>query len=207
MWSAWSLGRFTPLETFRYPLGKRLDGRRIVLGTMERRHISYFCQESNLIPQLTYCLYRLSCPYINMQWTYLWNRLSFTAKMWSFLTERSKHLSISLERTCDGVAQHQLLDPICYFNCRSTPAPYPHSLADDPVPRRARPITTPAVSLVTVLGAQFALMFSVDSRRFLWAHQRFHPPPIQFTEHHHTIRQQIHAVVDTCRSVTYIPCI
>jgi hypothetical protein len=82
---------------------------------------------------------------------HLWNRLSFTAKMWSFLTEQNKHLSISLECTYDGVAQNQLLDPICYVNCRSTRAPGLHSLAHDPVPCRARPMSTPPVSPVTFL--------------------------------------------------------
>jgi hypothetical protein len=64
---------------------------------------------------------------IIVEWTCFWNSLPFTAKLWSFLMEQSKHLSISLEPSCDKVAQNQLLDPICYFNCRFTTSPYPHS--------------------------------------------------------------------------------
>ena len=74
----------------------------------------------------------MSTPVI-VQWTCLWNSLSLTAKLWSFLMEQSKHLSISLEPHCDNVAQHQLLESVCHFNCRRCQAPWPHSLADNPV--------------------------------------------------------------------------
>lgn len=69
--------------------------------------------------------------------------------------EQNKHLSVSLEPHCDNVAQHQLLYSICYFNCRPTEAPCPHSLVDNPVWRRDLPITMKNVSLVESLDLLF----------------------------------------------------